>query len=589
VLIRWGDPVLPGAPEFDPMAQTAEKQRLQFGYNNDYLGYFPIDGSSEHGLLCVNHEYTNEELMFPGVGSAQEVAAAAPAPAPAVDNQQGAKEAGAAAATPAAAPAAQAALFAKMTPELAAVEMAAHGGSVLEVRKGASGWEVVQGSRYARRITAETPMEITGPAAGHDRMKTKADPAGTRVLGMINNCAGGMTPWGTWLSAEENFNGYFWGKLADDHPEARNYKRVGLPGNQYNWGAYHDRFDIAKEPNEGNRFGWMVEIDPFDPASTPKKRTALGRFKHEGADHDRQQGRAGRRLHRRRRAVRLRLPLRDRRPFDPANRAANMGLLDEGTLSAARYDADGSLEWLPLVHGRGPLTAENGFDSQADVLIETRRAADLVGATKMDRPEDIEPNEKTGKVYLMLTNNTRRKAEQADAANPRPDNAFGHIVEMTPPDGDHAADRFAWEILVKCGDPSVAAVGATFSPATTKDGWFGMPDNCAIDGEGRPLDRHRRQQHKATGRTDGLWALETEGEARGTSKYFFRCPVGAELCGPMFTPDTRPPSSRSSTRARRTRRARPAASTRPPPAGPTSRRACRPARRSSSSPRRTAA
>jgi secreted PhoX family phosphatase len=197
-------------------------------------------------------------------------------------------------------------------------------------------------------------MEITGPAAGHDRMKTKADPAGTRVLGMINNCAGGMTPWGTWLSAEENFNGYFWGKLATTIPRPGTTSASACPGNQYNWGAYHDRFDIAKEPNEGNRFGWIVEIDPFDPTSTPKKRTALGRFKHEGAttivnkdgrvvaytgdderfDYVYRFVTAGR--------------------FDPANRAANMGLLDEGTLSAARYNPDGSLEWLPLVHGRGP-------------------------------------------------------------------------------------------------------------------------------------------------------------------------------------------------------------------------------------------
>jgi secreted PhoX family phosphatase len=535
VLVRWGDPVLPGAPGFDPMAQTAEKQRLQFGYNNDFIGYFPIDGSSEHGLLCENHEYTNEELMFPGVGYAQQEAP----PTPAVANQQGAKQAGASAASPAMLPAEQAELFARMTPELVAVELAAHGGSVLEVRKGPAGWEVVKDSPYARRITAETPIELTGPAAGHDRLRTKADATGTRVLGMINNCAGGMTPWGTWLSAEENFNGYFWGDLPEDHPEFRNHERVGLPGNQYNWGAYHDRFDVAKEPNEGNRFGWIVEIDPFDPASTPKKRTALGRFKHEGAttivnkdgrvvaytgdderfDYVYRFVTAGR--------------------FDPANRAANLDLLDEGTLSVARYSPDGSLDWLPLVHGQGPLTAENGFQSQADVQIETRRAADLVGATPMDRPEDIEPNPKTGKVYLMLTNNTKRKPEQVDAANPRPDNAFGHIVEMAPPDGDYAADRFAWEILVRCGDPGVADVGATFSSATTQDGWFGMPDNCTVDGEGRLWIATDGNNAEATGRTDGLWALETEGEARGTSRCFFRVPVGAELCGPMFTPDTR--------------------------------------------------
>ncbi len=249
ILIRWGDPVLPGAPAFDPTKQTAEAQAKQFGYNNDFVGYFPINGSADHGLLVVNHEYTNEELMFPGLG------------------KQDSKQAN----------------FAGMTKELVDIEMAAHGGSVVEIRRTNGKWAVVPESRYARRITGDTPMEITGPAAGHDRLKTSADPSARRVLGMLNNCAGGTTPWGTWLTCEENVNGYFWGKIADDAPEARNFKRMGIPGNWYAWGRYHDRFDVAKEPNEANRFGWVVEIDPFDPNSVPKKRTAMGRFKHEGA------------------------------------------------------------------------------------------------------------------------------------------------------------------------------------------------------------------------------------------------------------------------------------------------------------------
>jgi uncharacterized protein len=222
---------------------------------------------------------------------------------------------------------------------------------------------------------------------------------------------------------------------------------------------------------------------------------------------------------------------------DPGNRAANMNLLDEGTLYVAKYNADGSGEWLPLVQGQGPLTEANGFRSQGDVLINTRLAADLLGATKMDRPEDVEANPKTNKVYVILTNNTRRKADQVDAANPRPENRFGHIIEMIPEGGDHAATKFRWEILVKCGDPSIAAVGATFSSATTKDGWFGMPDNCAIDAQGRLWIATDGNSPSKTGRADGLWAVETEGEARATSKYFFRCPNGAELCGPEFTPD----------------------------------------------------
>ena len=506
ILIRWGDPVLPGAPPFDPARQTAAGQKLQFGYNNDYLGYLPMPGAANpahHGLLVVNLEYTNEELMFPGLGR-QDTRAAS---------------------------------FAKMTKDLVDVEMAAHGGAVIEVKRENGRWGVVAGSKFARRIDADTAMEITGPAAGHDRMKTKADPTGRRVNGMLNNCAGGTTPWDTWLTCEENIHGYFWGRMADDHSEAKNHKRYGVPGNWFAWGKWYERFDVTKEPNEANRFGWVVEIDPFDPASVPKKRTALGRMKHEGA--------AGL-INKDSRYV---VYTGDDERFDyvyrfvtaarvdVANRAANRDILDAGTLSVARYNPDGTADWLPLVHGQGPLVAANGFRSQADVVIETRRSADLLGATKMDRPEDVEANPKTNKVYVMLTNNTRRKGDQVDTANPRADNRFGHIIEMTAPDGDHAAAKFTWEMLVRCGDPSVAAVGATFSSATTKDGWFGMPDNCAIDSQGRLWIATDGNSGTKTGRTDGVWALETEGEGRGTAKLFFRCPAGAELCGPTFTPD----------------------------------------------------
>jgi uncharacterized protein len=415
--------------------------------------------------------------------------------------------------------------------------MAAHGGAVVEIRRVNGEWQVVKDSKYTRRITAETPMDITGPAAGHDRMKTSADPTGRKVRGMINNCAGGVTPWGTWLSCEENFNGYFWGALSDTHPEAKNYKRYGIGTPAYAWGKFHDRFDLAKEPNEANRFGWVVEIDPFDPTFVPKKRTALGRTKHEGAAGITNSD--GRYV----------IYLGDDERFDYVykfvtagkvdmrNRAANFSLLDEGILYVAKYNPDGKGTWLPVVHGQGPLTEANGFKSQADVLIETRRAADLLGATKMDRPEDIEANPQTNRVYVMLTNNTRRKDDQVDAANPRANNAFGHIVEMMPDGGDHASTAFTWEVLVKCGDPSVASVGATFSSETTRNGWFGMPDNCAIDSQGRLWISTDGNNAKATGRADGLWAMETEGEMRGTSKHFFRVPVGAEMCGPFFTPD----------------------------------------------------
>ena len=392
---------------------------------------------------------------------------------------------------------------------------------------------VVANSRYARRITAETPMMITGPAAGHALVRTNAEPSGTKVQGMLNNCAGAMTPWGTWLTCEENFNGYFWGKA--EGPNEQALKRYGAPGNWYNWGQYFDRFDIAKEPNEVNRFGWVVEIDPFDPNSVPRKRTALGRFKHEGA---------GNVISKDGRFV---IYSGDDERFDyvyrfvtegrvdTTNRAANADLLDKGTLYVARYNADGSGDWLPLVQGQGPLTAANGFPDQASVLVHVRLAADALGATKMDRPEDIEVNPKNNKTYLMLTNNSRRRPEQLDAANPRADNKFGHIIEMEPDGGDHAAMKFRWNILVRCGDPSITAVGATFHPNTTKDGWFGMPDNCAVDNSGRLWITTDGNSPTSTGRADGVWAMETEGPVRGTSKLFFRCPNGAELCGPYFT------------------------------------------------------
>jgi secreted PhoX family phosphatase len=505
VLIRWGDAVTAEAPAFDPHGHSVAAQRAQFGYNNDYIGYVPLPfGSNDagHGLLCINHEYTDEELMFPGYGKHDKD-------------------------------------FSGVNRDIVDIEMASHGGSIIEVKKVDGRWQIVPDSRYARRITAlDTGMRLSGPAAGHARMQTNEDPSGTRVVGTINNCAGGITPWGTWLMAEENFHYYFMGDTAGN-PEKANYDRYGIPGNRYAWARYHKRFDLEAEPNTANRYGWIVEVDPLDPASTPVKRTALGRFKHEGAESVVNKD------------GRLVIYSGDDQRFeflyrfvtegkvDTAKREANRDLLDSGTLSVAKFNADGSVDWLSLVHGQGPLTAENGFDSQADVVIETRRAATLLGATPMDRPEDVDPNPRNGRVYVLLTNNSKRKPDAVDASNPRGPNIWGHILELAPPDGDHAADSARWDILVKGGDPADPAVGAMWNPATSDSGWFACPDNCTIDPQGRlwvTTDQGSNWK-KASGTADGVWALETEDAARGTGRMFYRVPVGAEMCGPCFTPD----------------------------------------------------
>jgi secreted PhoX family phosphatase len=511
VLIRWGDAVLPDAPAFAPATQGPEAQAKQFGYNNDFIGFVPLDADGDRALLVINHEYTNEELMFAGL--------------PPRGRGTGSSADG----DP---------VFPSITERHVAIEMMAHGGSVIEIARKDGKWAVAADSRYARRITAETEMAISGPARGHALMRTTADPEGVSVRGMLNNCAGGMTPWGTWLTCEENTNYYFWNKPAlEAHPQRSGLKRYGVPNEWYQWGRFHGRFDIGREPNEPHRFGWVVEIDPMDPASVPVKRTAMGRFKHEGAGSIvNGDGRYVVYQGDDERFDYLYRFVTDGK-VDTADRQKNKDLLDHGVLSVARFDADGTGQWLPLVHGQSGLTPALGFADQGEVLIFARLAADILGATKMDRPEDVEVNPATGKVYAMLTNNTKRKADTVDAANPRGPNVFGHIIEITPDGGDHAATGFSWEILVKCGDPAIAPLGAAFNPATTRNGWFAMPDNCVFDAEGRLWVATDGNSGVKTGRADGLWGIETEGSGRGTSKCFFQVPRGAELCGPCFTPD----------------------------------------------------
>ncbi|MBV1799515.1 PhoX family phosphatase [Siccirubricoccus sp. G192] len=506
-LIRWGDPILADAPELDPAAQTPEAQARQFGYNCDYLDFFPLPrgaGGSDHGLLVVNHEYASPGLMFPGLGAGSQARRH-------VSEQQ------------------------------ARIEMMAHGGSVVEVRREAGAWSVVRESHLNRRITAETPMRLSGPAAGHPRLRTGADPEGLTVLGMLNNCAGGNTPWGTVLTCEENFNLYFGGESAETGPEAAARRRYGIQKQaSYSWGRHEPRFDLDREPNEPNRFGWVVEFDPYDPESMPVKRTALGRFKHECCTHAvSKDGRVafyGGDDERFDHVYKFVTAC----PWNPADPAANRDLLDEGTLHAARFEADGTMRWLPLVHGEGPLTAANGFASQADVVIEARRAAGLLGATPMDRPEDVETNPANGRVYVMLTNNGRRTAEQVNPANPRPRNIHGHVVEIIPPGAgtpevDHAAMEARWEIFLAAGKPGVDP-GAQYHRATSDEGWLSCPDNCAFDSRGRIWISTDGAAENA-GVADGLYAADTVGRGRALTRLFYQAPTGAEVCGPRFTPD----------------------------------------------------
>ena len=245
VVIRWGDPLFKGVPEFDLNNQSPERQRRQFGYNADFLGLLGLSTSTR--LMVVNHEYTSETVMFPGYDAAN--------------------------------------------PSRVQVETAwaAHGLSVVAVRENSRDGALrpIVGHKLNRRLHTTSEFTLTGPVAGHPLVKTTADPSGRTVLGTLNNCGGGLTPWGSWLTAEENFNQYFaYAATVTDPVQARRLSRYGISGTstERRWEQFDDRFDLAKEPNEANRFGWVVEVDPYDPDSTPRKRTALGRFKHEAAE-----------------------------------------------------------------------------------------------------------------------------------------------------------------------------------------------------------------------------------------------------------------------------------------------------------------
>jgi hypothetical protein len=518
VLIRWGDPVLPDAPEFDFAAQTAAAQAKQFGFNNDYCGLVPVPGHRDRWLMVNNHEYTAELFMFYGWDT---------------DNP---------------------------TREQAEIAWAAHGLSVVMVEKDRRGrLEVRLDRHYNRRLTLAAPFTVQGPAAGSALLKTSVDPAGRTVLGTLNNCAGGVTPWGTILSGEENFNQYFANADAVTDPVARaRLARYGIPAGATDrkWERFDKRFDLAQEPNEANRFGWIVEIDPLEPKQNPVKHTALGRFKHEGANVIvARDGRVVAYMGDDERFEYLYKFVSDgrlKRGDSKHARQHNKKLLDSGTLYVAKFtgdspvseidgsgtlpsdgEFDGSGEWIALAHNARSFV--DGFTAE-EVYVFTRQAADAVGATKMDRPEDVEPSLKTGRMYAALTNNTDRGKpgkEGATEINPRVANRHGHVLELEESRRDNTATRFSWRLFLVCGDPNSA------------DTYFGgydktqvspisCPDNLAFDSRG---NLWVSTDGNALDSNDGLFAVPVEGRERGHVKQFLSVPIGAETCGPIIEDD----------------------------------------------------
>jgi secreted PhoX family phosphatase len=489
--------------------------------HNDGLVYFPINGSW-HGLLVENNEYADEGLLFPdGVANWNE--------------------------------------------EKTNKSLNAHGVSIIEIKKNFKErkWRVVRPSKYARRITAQTPIKIGGPAGGDDRLKTSADPTGKLVLGTLNNCAMGFTPWGTYLSCEENFHGFFYTERAPNIPnqgdpdERTNLeKRYGIaPFNSgFRWHTTAPRFNADIEPNEPNRFGWVVEIDPFNPKSTPVKRTALGRFKHEGAWV--QEAKGGkivvysgddeRNEYIYRYVSNLPWRIARWRGIDP---------LDDGILYVARFNPDGTGDWLPLTPANVPPTAAHPLGwSLNDILIDTRGAADAVGATMMDRPEWIDTFPHALTAIATLTNNNRRGTTPAssnnpdgsttagsgrppvDAINPRDNNVYGHIITWKY-DEDWTEPDFDWDVFVLCGDP---AVPPHFS---TIDGdKFGSPDGIYVAPSGRvwiqtdvSTSTINTGDYAGFGNNQMVCAEPATGEIRR----FLVGPKQCEVTGVTVTPDER--------------------------------------------------
>ncbi|WP_063652874.1 PhoX family protein [Aliivibrio fischeri] len=502
-LMSWGDPIFANAPKFNPNGkQDSKAQALQFGDNTDGMSVFPL--SNDRAILAVNNEYTNYEFLFAHQGK-------------------------------------------EMTADDVAKAQAAVGITIVEIVKKNGQWMMDSAGKANRRITANTEMEVTGPAAGHDLLKTKADPTGKKVLGTFNNCANGETPWGTYLTCEENFNDFFGSEQnAELTPDD---KRYGIKAEQsdYQWHNFDDRFDVAKNPNEPNRFGWVVEIDPNDPTSTPLKRTALGRFKHENAalvvnddghvvvylgDDER-----GEHLYK--------FVSKDK--YQEGNNRANRNLLEEGTLYVAKFamkddKLEGDGQWLELTYGKNGLTRENGFNSQAEVMIFARRAATQVGATTMDRPEWVAVHPDKKHVFCTLTNNKYRgvkEGQDVDGVNPRAENHYGQIVRWAPTNTNHGSDTFQWDLYVIAGNPTVHKDGLyAGSDNINKDNMFNSPDGIGFDKAGRLwIQTDGNYSNKGDFAGQGNNQMLCGDPNTGEVRRFLTGPIGCEITGLTFSED----------------------------------------------------
>jgi secreted PhoX family phosphatase len=516
--IPWGTPLSGRYPAYlDDGSNSAQDQAEQLGMHHDGMHFFPIDAqqghgrNSHHGLLVLNHEYIDAGLLH--------------ANGPTVVDGK------------------------RTSAEQVRKEINAHGVSVVEVCRGPRGeWTMLPSARN-RRVTGATPMQISGPARGHVLLQTRYSPTGTATRGTLNNCSNGFTPWGTYLTCEENWAGYF---ASDDPSLPRELSRYGLrSSSRYGWesvaGDEFERFDATRTGasasddyrNEPNHFGWIVEIDPFAPESQPIKRTALGRFAHEGL---------------------VFAPVKPGRPLvcysgdDSQNEyiykyvsrdkyrpgRSNGQLLDHGTLYVARFNADGSGEWLALdlqdaSFQQACQTAGVSFADQGEVLINTRLAADVVGATKMDRPEWGAVNPDNGEVYFTLTNNSSRS--ETDAANPRPANAYGHIIRWREGSKHYTGRHFSWNLFLLAG-PETDSVGPNGQPLSA-DNRLASPDGLWFDDEGRLWIQTDMSGSQLGSGPFGNNQMLVADPKSGELKRFLVGPLGAEITGITATPDFR--------------------------------------------------